>query len=191
MYKKGRNVRQDTAETLKCFRVAGLYIEGYGRQIVSGLPPDVPVLINEQKLDSKETDLCPGFSVTTYAGSLAAANDLSLHLFHRNIDEMDAFGNADNFVIGRPLEPGSRLESAEEFDPEKLLAAEAPPPEPTKEEAEITPSGQVGLEEALARGAGPADIKEYLAARARAEGLPDRLIANGFSSEGYAIHRNP
>jgi hypothetical protein len=59
-------------------KIAAVYIDGVGRQAVSGLPGDVPVLISQQSaLNSDEPSLCPGFGVSSYVSVPARANDLA------------------------------------------------------------------------------------------------------------------
>lgn len=163
-------------------KIAAVYIEGYGRQVASGLPSDVPVLIDKRSTNKNESSLCPGFSASEYAGSLGAANDLSRHLFNRDIFQMHEL-SAEEFVIGQPLEPGSKLESAEALNPAKFRDPKVPLP------------GQAGLEEAVSKGlirkAEEREVQEYLEARAKAEGLPGHIIKDGFNTDDYAIHQNP
>ena len=164
-------------------KIAAVYINGFGRQAVSGLSADVPVLIDKPSILPNEPSLCPGFRVSSYAGSLREANDLSRHLFNRDIHRMYALSNQENFVIGRPLRLNSQAISAEALNPQKFRESKMPRP------------GQDGLKDALAQGlirkASPDEIHDYLNARAKAEGLPDHIIQNGFSTSGYAIRYNP
>jgi|GEM_PF-1831743 len=163
-------------------KIAAVYIGGSGRQVASGLPPDVPVLIDKHGGGKTEPGLCPEFSTWEYANSMGAANDLSRHLFNRDIYQMNAL-SSEEFVIGRPLESGRRLESAEKLNLEKFRDPQVPLP------------GPAGLDEAVAKGlirpARPEEVQDYLEARAKAEGLPDHIIKKGFTTNGYAIHHHP
>ena len=164
-------------------KIAAVYIEGFGRQVASGLPPDVPVLVNKPSSNKNEPSLCPWFSVSSDTSSLTSANALSRHLFNRDIHQLHELETTKEFVIGKPLGPLNQLKSAEELKPEKYKEQSRPM------------VGEKGLEESLAKGlirrAELRDIKKYLEARAKAEGLPDHIIKNGFNTNGYAIYHNP
>ncbi|MDL2259315.1 hypothetical protein LJB99_00345 [Deltaproteobacteria bacterium OttesenSCG-928-K17] len=153
-------------------KIAAVYVSGHQKQVVSGLPDNVPVI----SCSTVDPDQCPNVSISTYA--------LSRHLFNKDIYKMQSAGYIPNgLLIGQPMAEGSRLISAEELKPEKYRNLKRPK------------LGLAGIKESEAKGlirkAGTSDIKAYIEARAKAEGLPDRIIKKGFTIDGYAITRNP
>ena len=149
-------------------KIEAVYINGQYKQVVSGLPDNVQVYINDQKDDFSA---CPPINISSDLSDLVLINDLSNHLFKKDVSELHQIKKGQTqAVAGSPLAKNSRLESAEELDLEKFRM----PPNPLL--------GQAGLREALAQGlirkATEEDIYRYTRARARAEGLSEGVISN-------------
>lgn len=153
-------------------KIAAVYVSGHQKQVVSGLPANVPVI----SCSTVDPNQCPNVPIST--------NDLSRHLFNKDIYKLQSAGYIPNgLLIGQPMAEGSRLISAEELKPEKYRNLKRPK------------LGLAGIEESEAKGlirkADASDIKAYMEARAKAEGLPDHIIKKGFTTDGYAITRKP
>ena len=149
-------------------KIAAVFINGQYRQAISGLPKDVPGFVNDLN-DPKKN--CPSVKISSYLNDLVEFNNLSRHLFKRDIHQIRQIRqNEKEALAGEPLAENSSLESAAELDLEKFRL----PPKPL--------SGRAALRDALARGLirkiNQEDIQQYTVARGQAQGLSHALIEN-------------
>ncbi|UQZ90492.1 hypothetical protein C4J81_15265 [Deltaproteobacteria bacterium Smac51] len=129
--------------------------------LVVGLPNDVPIL----NISDYQEDQCPRFGISPSLKGLVAANDLSNHLFKRDIEQVYP-DHGGKVVIGKPLQK-IKVNTSEEFEVEKLTAPE-----------KLLPRQIInrGLEQGIIRRPSEEDIQKYSITLAKAAGLPN-LIA--------------
>ena len=155
-------------------QIVALAVSGGYPPIVMGLPEDVPMLKinNDYLIGTEHYKKCPRIDMRPAVDFLTATNDLSRHLFKKDIDQMAEIKNGA-VLIGQPLNNQAELETGEEFslqkfnDPEKPLTYKAAFDEAKKK--------------GLIRVSGQEDIQAYLKALGEIIGLPEGVIAEGLS----------
>lgn len=132
--------------------IAAVFISGYHRQAVAGLPSTVPVL--NSSYDNKGP--CGYFYIGKEQNT--ALNPLSRRLFGQPVELVYAGDKSGNILIGEPLNQGA-----------KLVTSTATPPE-TFQDKNAPLAGQAGIEDALSKGllraATDEDAQEWVNAKA-------------------------
>jgi hypothetical protein len=139
-------------------KILAVLVSGYHRQVVAGLPKNVPLLISSY--DNKGP--CGYFIVSEE--TLSSLNPISRRLFERPVDQV-FLAKAGQVVVGDPIGNGTKLVTSPETPPESFWDKSAPI------------AGPLGLEDAVKRGllrrATSADSEAWVKALSEANPKPD------------------
>ncbi|TKB89433.1 MAG: hypothetical protein E8D40_18085 [Nitrospira sp.] len=139
-------------------KILAVLASGYHRQVVAGLPKNVPLLISSY--DNKGP--CGYFYVSEE--TLGSLNPISRRLFGRSVDQV-FLAKSGQAIVGNPLGKDIKLVTSPETPPESFLDESAPL------------AGSLGLEDAVTRGllrrATSADAEAWVNALSEANPTPD------------------
>ncbi len=115
-------------------KIAAVFVSGYHRQVLAGLPSEVPVL--NSSYDNKGP--CGYFYIGKEQN--AELNPLSRRLFGQSVELVYAGDKSGKILIGEPLSSGAKLVTSSATPPDSFQDKNAPL------------AGKAGIDEALSKG---------------------------------------